>query len=120
VKQAPWILDEDNWSDGDQEPITVNETWRGDPDSEAGSIDSDQEDPLKHAGIHTVEEMALIMGEKLICLQSLYIDQFKCLQHLLKEKKCCYLHNRKVEHEALGRSLLTGPEGLLAKETERI
>lgn len=40
-------LDEDSWSDGEQEPITVDQTWRGDPDSEADSIDSDQEDPLK-------------------------------------------------------------------------
>lgn len=39
--------DEDSWSDGEQEPITVDQTWRGDPDSEADSIDSDQEDPLK-------------------------------------------------------------------------
>lgn len=43
------------------------------------------------------------MREKLIRLQSLYIDQFKRLQHLLKEKKRRYLHNRKVEHEALGK-----------------
>lgn len=39
--------DEDSWSDGEQDPITVDQTWRGDPDSEADSIDSDQEDPLK-------------------------------------------------------------------------
>uniref|UniRef100_A0A2K5DTP8 KAT8 regulatory NSL complex subunit 2 n=1 Tax=Aotus nancymaae TaxID=37293 RepID=A0A2K5DTP8_AOTNA len=67
-----------------------------------------------------LEEVALIMREKLIRLQSLYIDQFKRLQHLLKEKKRRYLHNRKVEHEALGSSLLTGPEGLLAKERENL
>lgn len=118
--EASRILDEDSWSDGDQEPITVDQTWRGDPDSEADSIDSDQEDPLKHAGVYTAEEVALIMREKLIRLQSLYIDQFKRLQHLLKEKKRRYLHNRKVEHEALGSSLLTGPEGLLAKERENL
>ncbi|MXQ98499.1 hypothetical protein E5288_WYG008597 [Bos mutus] len=118
--EASRILDEDSWSDGDQEPITVDQTWRGDPDSEADSIDSDQEDPLKHAGVYTAEEVALIMREKLIRLQSLYIDQFKRLQHLLKEKKRRYLHNRKVEHEALGNSLLTGPEGLLAKERENL
>ncbi|KAK7801894.1 hypothetical protein U0070_013498 [Myodes glareolus] len=127
--EASRILDEDSWSDGDQEPITVDQTWRGDPDSEADSIDSDQEDPLKHAGVYTAEEVALIMREKLIRLQSLYIDQFKRLQHLLKEKKRRYLHNRKVEHEALGKfdvvesacsSLLTGPEGLLAKERENL
>nr|XP_055213304.1 KAT8 regulatory NSL complex subunit 2 isoform X1 [Gorilla gorilla gorilla] len=118
--EASRILDEDSWSDGEQEPITVDQTWRGDPDSEADSIDSDQEDPLKHAGVYTAEEVALIMREKLIRLQSLYIDQFKRLQHLLKEKKRRYLHNRKVEHEALGNSLLTGPEGLLAKERENL
>lgn len=44
---APRSSDEDSWSDGEQDPITVEQTWRGDPDSEADSIDSDQEDPLK-------------------------------------------------------------------------
>lgn len=43
------------------------------------------------------------MREKLIRLQSLYIDQFKRLQHLLKEKKRRYLHSRKGEHEAIGK-----------------
>ncbi|XP_061470812.1 KAT8 regulatory NSL complex subunit 2 isoform X1 [Rhineura floridana] len=118
--EASRILDEDSWSDGEQEPLTVDQTWRGDPDSEADSIDSDQEDPLKHAGVYTAEEVALIMREKLIRLQSLYIDQFKRLQHLLKEKKRRYLHSRKVEHETIGSSLLTGPEGLLAKECENL
>ncbi|XP_053868935.1 KAT8 regulatory NSL complex subunit 2 isoform X3 [Malaclemys terrapin pileata] len=118
--EASRILDEDSWSDGEQDPVTVDQTWRGDPDSEAESIDSDQEDPLKHAGVYTAEEVALIMREKLIRLQSLYIDQFKRLQHLLKEKKRRYLHSRKGEHEAIGSSLLTGPEGLLAKERENL
>ncbi|XP_040395681.1 KAT8 regulatory NSL complex subunit 2 isoform X3 [Cygnus olor] len=101
--EASRILDEDSWSDGEQDPITVDQTWRGDPDSEADSIDSDQEDPLKHAGVYTAEEVALIMREKLIRLQSLYIDQFKRLQHLLKEKKRRFLHSRKGEHEAIGK-----------------
>ena len=61
----------------------------------------------RHAGVYTAEEVALIMREKLIRLQSLYIDQFKRLQHLLKEKKRRYLHNRKVEHEALGKLYAT-------------
>uniref|UniRef100_A0A8C2W899 KAT8 regulatory NSL complex subunit 2 n=1 Tax=Chinchilla lanigera TaxID=34839 RepID=A0A8C2W899_CHILA len=114
--EACQILDEDSWSDGDWEPIIVDQTWRGDPYSEAGSIDSDQEDSLKHAGVCIAEEVALIMREKLIHLQSLHTDQFKRLQHLLKEKKRWFLYNCKVEHEALGSSLLTGAEGLLAKE----
>lgn len=57
---------------------------------------------FRHAGVYTAEEVALIAREKLIRLQSLYIDQFKRLQHLLKEKKRRYLHSRKVEHETLG------------------
>lgn len=60
---------------------------------------------LRHAGVYTAEEVALITREKLIRLQSLYIDQFKRLQHLLKEKKRRYLHNRKVEHETLGKNM---------------
>nr|XP_006006702.2 PREDICTED: KAT8 regulatory NSL complex subunit 2 [Latimeria chalumnae] len=113
-------MDEDSYSEGEQEPTLVDQTWRGDPDSEADSIDSDQEDPLKHAGVYTAEEVALIMREKLIRLQSLYIDQFKRLQHLLKEKKRRYLHSRRVEHETIGSSLLTGPEGLSFKERESL
>lgn len=53
--------------------------------------------------MYTAEEVALITREKLIRLQSLYIDQFKRLQHLLKEKKRRYLHSRKVEHDSLGK-----------------
>lgn len=56
----------------------------------------------RHAGVYTAEEVALITREKLIRLQSLYIDQFKRLQHLLKEKKRRYLHNRKIEHDTIG------------------
>lgn len=102
----------------------------------------------RHAGVYTAEEVALITREKLIRLQSLYIDQFKRLQHLLKEKKRRYLHSRKIEHETVGKgaavilwfhditnpvniythlcaviqgsSLLTGPEGLSTKERENL
>ncbi|KAM8977513.1 KAT8 regulatory NSL complex subunit 2 [Pelodytes ibericus] len=118
--EASRILDEDSWSDSDQDTVTVDQTWRGDLDSEADSLDSDQEDPLKHAGVYTAEEVTLIMREKLIRLQSLYIDQFKRLQHLLKEKKRNYLHSLKSEHETIGSSLLTGPEGLSHKERESL
>ncbi|KAJ8390190.1 hypothetical protein AAFF_G00109290 [Aldrovandia affinis] len=118
--EASRILDEDSWSEEEQDSVLLDQTWRGDPDSEADSIDSDHEDPLKHAGVYTAEEVALITREKLIRLQSLYIDQFKRLQHLLKEKKRRYLHSRKVEHDTIGSSLLTGPEGLSMKERENL
>ncbi|XP_073470184.1 KAT8 regulatory NSL complex subunit 2 isoform X1 [Aquarana catesbeiana] len=114
------LVDEDSCSDSDHEAVTVDQTWMGDLDSEADSLDSDQEDPLKHAGVYTAEEVTLIMREKLIRLQSLYIDQFKRLQHLLKEKKRNYLHSVKAEHESFGSSLLTGPEGLSPKERENL
>uniref|UniRef100_A0A3Q0R383 KAT8 regulatory NSL complex subunit 2 n=1 Tax=Amphilophus citrinellus TaxID=61819 RepID=A0A3Q0R383_AMPCI len=118
--EASRILDEDSLSEEEQGPLVLDQTWRGDPDSEADSIDSDHEDPLKHAGVYTAEEVALITREKLIRLQSLYIDQFKRLQHLLKEKKRRYLHNRKMEHETIGSSLLTGAEGLSMKERDNL
>ncbi|KAJ8258222.1 hypothetical protein GJAV_G00194520 [Gymnothorax javanicus] len=118
--EASRTLEEDSWSDEEQDSVLLDQTWKGDPDSEADSVDSDHEDPLKHAGVYTAEEVALITREKLIRLQSLYIDQFKRLQHLLKEKKRRYQHNRKLEHEAIGSSLLTGPEGLSMKERENL
>ncbi|XP_076840480.1 KAT8 regulatory NSL complex subunit 2 isoform X2 [Brachyhypopomus gauderio] len=118
--EASRMLDEDSWSEEEQDPVVLDQMWRGDPDSEADSIDSDHEDPLKHAGVYTAEEVALITREKLIRLQSLYIDQFKRLQHLLKEKKRRYLHSRKIEHDTIGSSLLTGPEGLSMKERENL
>ncbi|XP_053311532.1 KAT8 regulatory NSL complex subunit 2 [Spea bombifrons] len=118
--EASRILDEDSLSDSDQDALTVDQTWRGDLDSEADSLDSDQEDPLKHAGVYTAEEVTLIMREKLIRLQSLYIDQFKRLQHLLKEKRRNYLHSLKTEQETIGNNLLTGPEGLSPKERDSL
>ncbi|XP_041038431.1 KAT8 regulatory NSL complex subunit 2 isoform X1 [Carcharodon carcharias] len=114
--EASKILDDDSWSEGEPETVLLDQTWRGEPDSEADSIDSDQEDPLKHAGVYTAEEVALVMREKLIRLQSLYIDQFKRLQHLLKEKKRHYLHACRLEQETLGSSLLPGPEGTSSRE----
>ena len=57
---------------------------------------------FRHAGVYTAEEVALIMKDKLIRLQSLYIDQFKRLQHVLREKRRKYLHTVKREKETLG------------------
>ena len=34
-------------SDSEAEPLTLEQTWLGDGDSDAESIDSEQEDPLK-------------------------------------------------------------------------
>lgn len=55
----------------------------------------------RHAGVYTAEEVIYIAREKLMRLQSLYIDQFKRLQYTLKEKKRKYLHALKKEKETL-------------------
>lgn len=118
--QASRILDEESWSEGEGEPVVLDQTWKGEPDSEADSIDSDQEDPLKHAGVYTAEEVALVMREKLIRLQSLYIDQFKRLQHLLQERRRHYLHCQPLTpHAAAGGGcspVLGGGDSLSTKE----
>lgn len=96
------VLEYASSSDSDEELPLVDQAWRGDGESDAESIDSEQEDYLKYAGIYTAEEVALIMRDKLIRLQSLYIDQFKRLQHIMKEKRRKYLHTYKQEKESLG------------------
>lgn len=52
--------------------------------------------------MYSPEEVALLLRDKLIRLQSLYIEQFKRLQHVLKEKRRKYIHTHKQELETLG------------------
>ncbi|KAK2186076.1 hypothetical protein NP493_204g09021 [Ridgeia piscesae] len=99
---ASRVLDYASSSDSDAGMTVVDQAWRGDADSDAESIDSEQEDPLKHAGVYTAEEVALITRDKLIRLQSLYIDQFKRLQHVMRERRRRYLQTVKIEKQALG------------------
>ncbi|XP_033218634.1 KAT8 regulatory NSL complex subunit 2 isoform X2 [Belonocnema kinseyi] len=97
------ILDYASSSDSDVEPTIVSDTVRGPylDDSDTESVHSPQEDPLKHAGIFTAEEVIYIAREKLIRLQSLYIDQFRRLQYTMREKRRKYLHALKKEKETL-------------------
>uniref|UniRef100_A0A0B6ZVD4 KAT8 regulatory NSL complex subunit 2 n=2 Tax=Arion vulgaris TaxID=1028688 RepID=A0A0B6ZVD4_9EUPU len=89
-------------SDSESEQPMVESSWRDDGDSDAESVDSDQEDMLKYAGAYTAEEVAQILRDKLIRLQALYIDQFKRLKHVLLSKRRQYLQAYKVERETLG------------------
>lgn len=95
------VLDYASDSSSDEEATLVGNTWRGyDMDnSDNESVDSQNEDLLKHAGIYTVEEATMITKEKLIRLQTLYIDQFHRLQHVLKEKRRRYIHELRRERE---------------------
>lgn len=55
----------------------------------------------RHAGVYTSEEAMQVTRDKLIRLQSLYIEQFRRLQHVLRERRRKYLHSLKREKESL-------------------
>eukprot|EP00794_Sanderia_malayensis_P003232 gene3232-3712_t len=61
--------------------------WLDENDSDAESVDSEEEDPLKHAGIWTVEEALKMCRDKMIRKRSLYLEQYRRLTLLLKERK---------------------------------
>ncbi|XP_033099667.1 KAT8 regulatory NSL complex subunit 2-like isoform X2 [Anneissia japonica] len=102
LSEAAKILEYGSDSSSDVEPLLVDQSWKGDNESDAESVDSEQEDVLKHAGVYTAEEVALISKEKLIRLQSLYINQFKRLQHVMREKRRRYLAERSIEEQTIG------------------
>ncbi|XP_053684851.1 KAT8 regulatory NSL complex subunit 2 [Sabethes cyaneus] len=95
------VLDYASDSNSEDEATNMANTWRGFEmdNSDNESVDSQTEDLLKHAGIYTAEEATLITKEKLIRLQTLYIDQFHRLQHVLKEKRRQYLQDLRSERE---------------------
>lgn len=98
------ILDFASDSSSDEDtPTTLANTWRSHEldNSDVESVDSTDEDLLKHAGIYTVDEVVSISKEKMQRLQSLYIDQFQRLQYILREKRRQYLHDLKKEKETL-------------------
>ena len=92
-----------SYTDDDCPQAMVDEVYRSDPlDSDSESVDSIKEEPLKHAGVYAAEEVSLILRDKMLRLQNLYIEQFKRFQYLLKEKKKKYLINKKIEKEING------------------
>jgi len=97
---ASRVLDYASESDSDIE-VTMRGETAEDASSDAESVDSQMEDPFKHAGVYTAEEVTLLTRDKLIRLQSLYIEQFRRLQHVLKERRRRYLHALKREKETL-------------------
>lgn len=98
------ILDYASDSSGQDEDIpTIGNTWSNHDleCSDNESIDSQNDDLLKHAGIYTTEEATMITKQKMIRLRALYVDQIHQLQHLLREKRRQYVHSLKVERESL-------------------
>ncbi|XP_031641250.1 KAT8 regulatory NSL complex subunit 2 [Contarinia nasturtii] len=97
------ILDYASDSSSDLELPTLNNTWRGQDldNSDNESVDSQNEDFLKHAEVYTTELVTKITTEKLMRLRALYIDQLYRLKHLLREKRRNYLHTLRTERETL-------------------
>lgn len=105
-QQERHILDyaSDSSADGDDhDPPGTTNTWK--PHdlecSDNESVDSQNDDLLKHAGIYTTEEATMITKQKMQRLQTLYIDQICRLQHLLREKRRKYLQGLRIERETL-------------------
>lgn len=49
--------------------------------------------------MYTAEEITSVTRDKLVRLQELYVEQYKYLQHLLREQRRKYLHALKKEKE---------------------
>lgn len=94
-------------SDSDEEchnPL-IDGSLRADViDSDSETVCSDQDDSLRHAGVYTAEEVSSILSEKMHRLQKLYIDQFKHLKFLLKEKYRKYYQNALNEGPGMAHS----------------
>lgn len=97
------ILDFASDSSSDEDtPTTLANTWRGHEldNSDDESVDSSDEDLLKHAGIYTIDEVVTISKEKMQKLQTLYLEQFHRLEYVLREKRRQYLLDLKKEKES--------------------
>lgn len=103
IKKKRRTLDYASDSSSDMEPITLQNTSKGHEwdISDDESVDSQDDDLLKHAGIYTNEEALAISKKKLINLQNLYMEQINRLHHILKEKRRRYLHAIRKERETL-------------------
>lgn len=75
--------------------ITLSEVLNVDnSESDNDCIESYMEDPLRHAGVYTAEEIAHISRDKMLRLQTLYINLLNYYRYLLKNK----MRDMKVEH----------------------
>lgn len=103
IRKRKRILDYASDSSSDEEIVCMNNTSRGYEcnESDNESVDSQDDDLLKHAGIYTRQEAIRTSESKLTKLQGLYIDQINRLHHMLREKRRRYLHAIRREREHL-------------------
>lgn len=82
----------DYYSESSDEDSILESVQEGTPiftETADAEID-DSDEPLKHAGVFTTEEIATLARDKLIKLQSLYTEYFKILALKLKTKRQKY------------------------------
>jgi len=107
----------ENTDDEDLNDPQVENTFRTDIiDSDSESIDSDHEEPLKHAGIYTPEEVSSILRDKMIRLQSLYTSELGYLQYLMKEKYKRYINNVRSQQDVFQFSPFKLANGILSDD----
>ncbi|KAF5300877.1 hypothetical protein FQR65_LT09039 [Abscondita terminalis] len=101
LSSSSQILDMCSDSESDVDATSFGSVWHDihAESSDNDSIDSEQEDVLKHAKMYSAEEVTLIAKDKLIRLQSLYVDQYRYLHHMLRERRRRYLYALKREKE---------------------
>lgn len=66
-------------------------------DSDNESAEGYMDDPLRHAGVYTAEEVSHILRDKMLRLQTLYINLFNYYRHVLKNNMRSYYEAMKVE-----------------------
>lgn len=72
-----------------------------DADSDTESVDHNH-DIFKHAMVYTDEEVTRILREKLTKLRALYVEQYRHIQYLLKEKRLKFIQAQRNEIETMG------------------
>ncbi|XP_032241197.1 KAT8 regulatory NSL complex subunit 2 [Nematostella vectensis] len=100
--------------------LKVDSAWHGDVDSDAESVDSDDGDILRHAGVWTVDEAIRSCCDKMVQLKTLYVGQYTRLIHVLQEKRRKYYQLIQAEEdEETGECLLSPTEILGPLRTRR-
>lgn len=78
--------------------ITLSEALNLDSvDSDNESPESYMDDPLRHAGVYSAEEIAHVLRDKMLRLQTLYINLLNYYRYLLKNKMRDYHNNLRLE-----------------------
>lgn len=108
----------DDWKLENSEDLANNADW-----DDFDPVNNEVYEPLRYADVLTPEEVVATAQSKLIRLQSLYIEQFKRLFHLLKERKRQYIHDLRKEikeEKVSGTESLVDPNDIEGMDEDEI